>query len=239
MVNWEKAAQPAKAARAALSHEAIATAAIEVADGQGLDAVTMRKVAEHIGAGAMSLYRYVDGRDDLIILMADRVSAEAIAPPPTGDWRADLTEAAHRIRQVTLRHPWLARHALNAEDFGPGTLAMTESTLALLDGHGLDTGDMLDAWRTLLAFVQGHAFAEARRHEARRHEARQRRTDASETGAPGPSFLDKAAESGEYPLSTRALREAPRPPDPQDAFDRRLGHVLDGLAQAFFDRDRR
>ncbi|MBA6441751.1 TetR/AcrR family transcriptional regulator [Streptomyces sp. GMR22] len=234
MVNWEKVAQPAKAARAALSYEVIATAAIEVADAQGLDAVTMRKVAEHIGAGAMSLYRYVDSRDDLITLMVDRVSAEATAPPPTGDWRADLTAAAHRIRQVTLRHPWLARHALNAEDFGPGTLAMTESTLALLDGHGLDSGEMLDAWRTLLAFVQGHAFAEARRHEAR-----QRRADESETGAPGPSFLDKAAESGEYPLSTRALREAPRPTDPRDAFDRRLGHVLDGLAQAFFERGRR
>lgn len=233
MVNWEKVAQPAKAARAALSYEAIAVAAIEVADTQGLDAVTMRKVAEHIGAGAMSLYRYVDSRDDLITLMVDRVSAEAIAPPPTGDWRADLTEAAHRIRQVTLRHPWLARHALNAEDFGPGTLAMTESTLALLDGHGLDTGDMLDAWRTLLAFVQGHAFAEARRHEAR-----QRRADGSETG-PGPSFLDQAAESGEYPLSTRALLEAVRHADPRDAFDRRLGHVLDGLAQAFFERGRR
>ncbi|MBP8531997.1 TetR/AcrR family transcriptional regulator [Streptomyces sp. MK37H] len=234
MVNWEKAAQPAKATRVDLSYEAIATVAIEVADAEGLDAVTMRKVAEHIGAGAMSLYRYVDSRDDLITLMADRVSAEAIAPPPTGDWRADLTEAAHRIRRVTLRHPWLARHTLKAEDFGPGTLAMTESTLALLDGHGPATGDMLDAWRTLLAFVQGHAFAEARRAEAR-----QRRAHRSETGAPGSSFLDKAAESGEYPLATRALRESPRPTDPRDDFDRRLGYVLDGLAQAFFERDRR
>ncbi|MFD7917784.1 TetR/AcrR family transcriptional regulator [Streptomyces sp. NPDC059740] len=228
MVNWERAGRPARAARAALSYELVVTAAVEVADAQGLDAVTMRKVADHVGAGAMSLYRYVDSREDLLDLMVDRVSAEAVAPAPTGDWRADLAAAAHRVRDLTLRHPWLTRHALAAEDFGPNTLALTESSLALLDGHGLTIEEMLDVWRTVLAFTQGHACAEARRRGAVPRAARGGRA------AGRVSLLDRAAESGEYPLSSRALRGEQEPEDPGGAFERRLHHVLDGLAQAYF-----
>lgn len=231
MVNWEKAGRPARAARAALSYDAIATAGIEVADGQGFDAVTMRKVADHLGAGAMSLYRYVDSRDDLLDLMADRVSAEAIAPPRTGDWRADLTGAAHILRDVTLRHPWLTRHATTAGGFGPNTVTMTESTLTLLDGYGLDIDEMLDVWRTLVAFVQGYASAEAQRLEAHRRRAEQAAADGDETG---PSYLDTVAASGRYPLASRALLGPKRPVDPQQTFDRRLGYLLDGLAHTFF-----
>jgi AcrR family transcriptional regulator len=231
MVNWEKVGRPPRAARSALSFEVIAIGGIELADRDGLDAVTMRKVADRIGAGAMSLYRYVDSRDDLIDLMVDRVSAEAVAAPPTGDWRADLTAMALTIRQIALRHPWLARQVPTADAFGPGTIAMTESHLSLLDGHGFDIDQMLDIWRTVLAFVQGYAHAEARRLEAgRRGGAR----DAGPEAAAAPSYLDRVAESGGYPLTSRALRGSGGRAEPERAFDRRLGFLLDGLAGTFF-----
>jgi hypothetical protein len=104
---------------------------------------------------------------------------------------------------------------------------MTESTFALLDGYGLGTGEMLDIWRTVLAFVQGYVFAEARRLEAGPRAATPEPGDA-------PSYLDRVAESGEYPLTVRALREDGPAADPGEVFERRLGYVLDGLACTFF-----
>jgi AcrR family transcriptional regulator len=221
MVNWEKVGEPTKTTRAALSYDAVATAGVEVADTHGLDAVTMRRVAEQLGAGAMSLYRYVDSRDDLIALMVDRVSAEAVAPARTGDWRVDLAGAAQAIRRMNLRHPWLTRLTLSADAFGPNALAMTESVLGLLDGHGLDIDEMQDAWRTVLAFVSGYTAAEVRRPAA---------ADA------GSSLLRSAAAASKYPLTTKALLQPRTPADPQQTFDRHLGYVLDGLARPFFER---
>lgn len=221
MVNWEKVGEPTKTARAALSYDAVATAGVEVADTQGLDAVTMRRVAEQLGAGAMSLYRYVDSRDDLIALMVDRASAEAVALARTGDWRVDLTAAAQAIRQMNLRHPWLTRLTLGADAFGPNALAMTESVLTLLDGHDLDIDEMVAAWRTVMAFVSGYSAAEVRRPAAPNA---------------GPSFLHSAVAAGKYPLATKALLRTPPATDPDEMFLRHLGFVLDGLAPTFFER---
>ncbi|WP_163508307.1 TetR/AcrR family transcriptional regulator [Fodinicola acaciae] len=221
MVNWEKVGEPARTARAALSYDAVAAAGVEVADTQGLDAVTMRRIAEQLGAGAMSLYRYVDSRDDLIALMVDRASAEAAVPARTGDWRVDLTGAAQAVRRMNLRHPWLTRLTLGADALGPNALAMTEAVLTLLDGHGLDIDEMQEAWRTVMAFVSGYVAAEVRRPPA---------SDAE------PSFLRTMLASGRYPLATKALLSAGPPADPDAAFRRHLGFVLDGLARTFFER---
>src|SRR5579859_3023932 len=72
------------------SRAEITAAAIAIADREGLDAVSMRRVAAELGTGAASLYRYVDTRDDLVDLMTDAVGGEYLLPEPSGDWLADL-----------------------------------------------------------------------------------------------------------------------------------------------------
>lgn len=68
----------------------------------------MRKVAAAIGAGAASLYRYVETRDELLELMSDTVSGQLdLSAPPTGNWRADILALAHEIRRVYRLHPWM------------------------------------------------------------------------------------------------------------------------------------
>jgi AcrR family transcriptional regulator len=229
MVIWDRVDKPAQAARAVLSYERIAQAALEIADSEGLDALTMRKVAARLGAGAMSLYRYVDSRDDLIDLMADQVYAEVIPPPPAGDWRADLAGVARANRQVALRHPWLAGYSSSMGGFGPNMLAMTEASLALLDSYGLRTDQMFEVWSTLQAFVQGYVLEEAARQE-KQHRTGLSKEDWRRQFAP---HLERIAASGRFPLVGRLLAGQDQAPDSDQLFERGLGYVLDGLSPVF------
>src|ERR1051325_5560764 len=83
----------------------ITAAAVELADREGLEAVSMRRVASVLGTGAASLYRYVATRDDLLDLMTDSTASEYHLPAPTGDWQADLLAVARQARQIMGRHP--------------------------------------------------------------------------------------------------------------------------------------
>src|SRR5689334_8314034 len=89
------------------TRDQVVDAAIRVADSEGLAAVTIRRIATEIGAGAMSLYTYVPDKDRLLDLMVDRVGASMPAAPITGDWRADLLALAAAQRSLMLAHPWL------------------------------------------------------------------------------------------------------------------------------------
>lgn len=105
----------------------IAAAAMEIADADGLEGLSTRKVAAAIGAGATSLYRYVESRDELLELMVDAAVGELdLTAPGRGDWRGDLVALAQRLRVLYRRHPWLL-------DLAQGQLPMTPSSVAFLE----------------------------------------------------------------------------------------------------------
>jgi AcrR family transcriptional regulator len=207
MVDWTRVREYQRGT--ALSFERIAVAGIGIADAEGLDALTMRKVAARLGAGTMSLYHYVSTKDDLLDLMADHVHREAVHVERSGDWRADLAEAARRSRRVALAHPWLLAHAAARVALGPHLLRLVESTLALVDG--LPAELMLDAWMSVHSFTLGHV----------RQEVAERASDGS----------GRTVDASTHPLLARVLAEAGRA-DPDEVFDRRLGYLLDGLTAA-------
>src|SRR5262245_62033753 len=104
------------------SREQITAAAITIADADGLDAISMRRLAREVDAGVMSLYRYFDSKDDLFELMSDAVQGETPVPDlPSGDWRADLTAIAQAQRAAVHRHPWLVS-LTGRPSFGPNTV---------------------------------------------------------------------------------------------------------------------
>ncbi|BDM69289.1 GntR family transcriptional regulator [Streptomyces nigrescens] len=142
-----------------LTRERIVRAALDIADGEGLAAVSMRSVAARLGVAAMSPYRYVNSKDDLVLLMADAAFGEEGYPvePPEG-WRARLELGARTLWRIYRRHPWLAQvGSLTRPLMLPALMVHAEWALAALDGHGLDPATMLDLHILLYSYLHGIA----------------------------------------------------------------------------------
>src|ERR1700742_1594218 len=104
---WARPEPPGRGPRAALGRKQIVDVALQIADAEGLDAVTMRRLGTELRAGAMSLYHYFQSRDELLDLMGDAVAAEMLVPSLPGDWRPALRAIALKSRAAFLSHPWL------------------------------------------------------------------------------------------------------------------------------------
>ena len=133
---------------------------MHVADREGLDAVTMRRVAAELGTGAGSLYRYVENREELLDLMADHVAGEYRFAEPTGDWLADLVDVGLQAREIHRRHPWLPDRAMTAPGVGPNAVDLVEHYLTVLDGHPADDATKLVAFGAVNALVAAIARSE-------------------------------------------------------------------------------
>jgi AcrR family transcriptional regulator len=145
--------------RPALSRAAIVDAALAVADRQGLDAVSMRRVADELDTGASALYVYVQNRDDLLEAMFDHaMAAVAGAELPGGDWRERLTWLLLQSISAASGHGGLARVALTTVPAGPNAIAVTERVRALLTEGGLDVAAIPAALDLLGLFVTGAAL---------------------------------------------------------------------------------
>jgi AcrR family transcriptional regulator len=156
--------------RPALSREEIVDVAIAVADAEGTEAVSMRRIAQVLRVGAMSLYWHVAGKEHLLELMLDALVAEVDVPAPTGDWRADLCAQARSSRAVWLRHRWVidvigARPAL-----GPNTLRNVDRSLAAFDGLKIDTATAMNILQTVNTYVSGAVLREFQETRAQREQ---------------------------------------------------------------------
>jgi AcrR family transcriptional regulator len=226
-VIWARLDRSQRRPQPSLTHEQIARAAIRIADAEGVQALSMRRVASELGAGTMSLYRYVDSKDDLLDLMVDTVVGENEPPgKPSGDWRSELAELARRSRASARRHPWAVRFLLARPNLGPNALRQIEYAMAAVAGLGLDIDGMLDMTSTVTAFVVGFVQEELAETEA------QRRTGLTveQWRARMAPYVRQLIATGRYPFLERIMLEAEDFPDVDATFERRLSLVLDGLA---------
>jgi AcrR family transcriptional regulator len=115
-----------------LSRESIVAAAIEIADTEGLEAVSIRRLATKLDARPMSLYSHIERKGDLIDLMVDEVIAGSVLPEalPSGDWRGDLRRIAQRTRENIRSHPWMIAAAFRRPFIGPNALRHIDQSLA-------------------------------------------------------------------------------------------------------------
>ncbi len=214
-------------------------AAIELADAEGLAALSMRGVAGKLGLATMSLYRHVDGKDDLIAQMVDAVFGEALLPdtPPEG-WRARLTVAARLQWSIYRRHPWLAQLvSITRPQALPNLLVHGEWALAAIDGRGLDAATMLIVHITLFSYVRGLAINIEWENEA---EAASGLSEEEWMAATSPA-LDALAASGAFPTFARVLAALSDnfDLDLDQLFEFGLEPLLDGLAPLLDGHDRR
>lgn len=148
-------ARPRRGPRRGLTVDAIVTAAIALADEEGLDALTMRRLAERLGVGPMSLYTYVPGRGELIDLMVDSVYAAMTRHHGLDQpWLARVRGVAEDNGALFGRHPWAARVSTLRPPLGPGQMAKYEHEFAAFTGSGLVDVVVDDALPHLLTFVR-------------------------------------------------------------------------------------
>jgi len=146
----------------ALSRAAIVREAIVMLDAEGVEALSMRKLATRLNAGAASLYRHVATKDELMELAVDEAAAEIHVPAAdSADWRAAVTEAARSFRTTALRHPWLPPVLGQAglAYLGPNLMSYSERLAALFATAGFpDCGGAIDA---VMSYVIGMSTTEA------------------------------------------------------------------------------
>lgn len=151
---WLKPVKPEREVPA-LSKERILDAALEILDQQGLAGLTMRKLAQHLNAGAASLYWHVETRDDVLELALDAVLSEITYPSESDDWQVTLIAYMHEWRRVLLRHHWAPALIGFRPFIGPNALERSEYLRRILMHSGLEATDVIQAGYTLSNFMIG------------------------------------------------------------------------------------
>jgi len=230
----EHGTQPPRRDRG-LSRSEIVSAAIAVADAEGPEAISMRRIAREVGAGAMSLYWYVASKEELLDLMLDAIEAEIEVPDPSGDWRADLGVFARRTRDVLRRHGWAVEFIGTRPPSGPNDVRNLERLLSLLDGVGVeDLRLIMGILMTVATFVIGAVVHEAQEVRFQREQERaEADLTAEEIQAEHERFRAWFEASGEFPHIARLMKSGVDPDDPdtrEERFQFSLDCVLDGIA---------
>lgn len=226
---WMRPERPARGPKPAYSRAQITEAALRIADAEGLEAATMRRIAAEIGAGAMSLYRYVPSRDDLIELMSDRLMGEIeVTGMPSGDWRADLTHYANELRAMSLRHPWIATVHRSLPSFGPNQLRVIEGVMGALDPYVT-----IDENLGLMSILGGYVESTVREEISWAEEVRRSGLSESEWMARSSPYIHQLIASGQYPIFTKIVVDARGPHlSRAEQFRYGLERVLDCIAAA-------
>ncbi|MFF0249336.1 TetR/AcrR family transcriptional regulator [Streptosporangium sandarakinum] len=222
--------------RPGLSLRRIVRAAIELADAEGLEGLSMRKVADRLGFTTMSLYRHVPGRDQLVDLMRDEVLGEVLTGAPEegpgaeAGWRERLAEVARQGWELRGRHPWLAEVRGSRHLPGPNAVARYDYMLGALTGTALRPSEVIAVIDLLGRFVDAEALLLA---ETRREERRSGVSEQDWWGARDSLYerLDR------YPTLTR-LWETGGWDHPEDSFTFGLRRLLDGVEVLVRERER-
>jgi AcrR family transcriptional regulator len=206
----------------------IARAAVEIADSEGFDAVSMRRVAQRLGAGTMTLYHYVRNKDELVALMTDQVMSEIVVPEGemSEHWRTALTELANRSRDAFAAHHWIFERFGDGHP-GPNGMRHFEQSLQAVAGLDLGRQETFELIGQIDDYVFGYALREL--HEREEHER----------GWP-PEVLDffqREIDTGTYPMMSQffgsdvngAVEEIVALLGQKDRFARGLNRLLDGI----------
>ncbi|MET9491661.1 TetR/AcrR family transcriptional regulator C-terminal domain-containing protein [Nocardia sp. NPDC006630] len=211
--------------------DAVVDAALEIADGQGLAALTMRSVAAQLGLTPMATYTYVPGKAELLDLMLDtvyqRMTRHDLAGMP---WRERVSAIAAENRALLAAHPWVAYVPTTRPPLGPGVAAKYDHELRAFDGLGLDDVDMDAALTHVLGFVTSVARIAIDTDRAAA-ESGESDHDWWQRAAP---LLERVFSADRYPLAARVGAAAGQAHDSaysaDHAYDFGLARVLDGLA---------
>ncbi len=240
---WGRRGRGRRGPKPGLSVDAIVNTAVAVADAEGLDAVSMARVAQELGFTTMSLYRHVTGKDELLQLMwnASAQGAEELALEGN-DWRHRLRMWAIVQREMLDRHPWITQMPMAAPPMAPNSLTFVEKGLEALDASGLANADKL----RVIGLISSYTLSEARMaHDAAR--AAQHAPTLTNGGTPIPnwtfeSLLRELIDQRTHPRLHQiawsdAIGDNPSGFNEHEEYQFGLDRILDGV-QTLIDQSR-
>jgi len=147
--------------RVPLSRERVLAAAVDLADSAGIDALTVRRLAESLGVEAMSLYYHVPNKEAILDGIVDLVFAEFAVPSPGGDWRAEMRRRSLSVRSVLRVHPWAIPLLQSRTNPGPATVRHLDANIGTLREAGFPVEMTAHAYALIDSYVYGFALSEA------------------------------------------------------------------------------
>lgn len=214
---------PAPRKRLPLSREKVLECALDLADESGIDALTIRSLAQSMGTKPMSLYYYVTNKDEILDGIVDLVFSEIELPSPAGPWRDEMHRRAHAMRRALKRHPWAVGLLETRTSPGAATLRHHDATLGTLRAAGFSVPMTAHAYALLDSYIYGFALQEAALP-----------FDGRDTAAQITTPIVERFSTGEYPHMVEIAVEHVLKPgyDFGDEFDFGLGLILDGLSRS-------
>ncbi|MBW9210175.1 TetR/AcrR family transcriptional regulator [Mumia sp. zg.B21] len=204
-----------------MNRERALSAALAVADSEGIEAVTMRRLARELGIEAASLYHHVHGKEEILDGLVEAISSKIELPQPTADWRRSIRQRAHQTRATLREHPWAVSMMASRTSPGPATLRVLETGIRCFREGGFSVVLAAHAISTVDSYVHGFVLEEV---NLPFHDESQL---AAMTGAIMEEF-----PASEFPYLFELTREHVLQPgyDYGKEFDSGLEIVLDGIA---------
>lgn len=217
--------------------EAIVAAAIAIIDDEGLDALTVRRLAAELGVAPMTVYSYVRGKEEILDLVVDRVAADIVLPPTEGDWRERARELGHSLRAALLAHPGGTRLISERPVTSPGAFRLFDAGLGIFRSAGFGDREAVAAYFAFGNYVMGCAAQDTAALRATRE------PNGGDAQTPNAAELARLLPGERYPnihaLAPYIYGEAGPSPDTRtdadaadpaiDRFDFGLESLLDGL----------
>lgn len=212
VVSSPKAARPDRG----LTREGIAGRALAFVDREGLEALSMRRLAQELGVGTMTLYGYFADKDDLLDAVVESAASAYAIEAPAGDWRTRLAEVARQMREGLAAHPSLVQLRLRRPILSPGAMRGTEMAMDALLEAGLDAREAASAFRAIFLYTFGFtAFS-----------APQLTPKLRRTAHAAAAELPEA----DFPIVIGAIEEMAETLGGEAEFERGLELILDGIA---------
>ena len=223
---WDPpAAAPTRGPRPRLTLDDVVGAGVSVADADGLARLSMRRVATRLGVGAMSLYTYVPGRDELLELMVNRVHGELQPPAADLGWRRSVEHQVGERWRMFERHPWLLDLNMARMPVGPHVLDADEALYAAVARTGLRGAEVVSATNLIIWQLLGAARSQIIEAD----ETRRTGTSAEAYWNARASFWETHFDYQRYPAIAAIWAAGGFDDEQAHAFDRQLERLLDGL----------
>jgi AcrR family transcriptional regulator len=230
---WGLRERPSRGPKPGLSLERIVGAAVGVARAEGVEAVSMSRVAKELGSSPMSLYRYVAAKDELLALMVDAALGDTPVPPERGTgWRAGLERWAWTYHDALRRHPWVLRVPISGPPITPNQVRWLEQGLAALAETKLTEAQKLSVILLVSGYVRNEATVAADVAAA---------AGGAEIMPAYAAALGRVVDPERFPALHTALQSEAfaRDDDPDEEFVFGLERVLDGIEMLVSGRRRR